>query len=95
MDMKTRIVRIGNARAVRIPKAILDQTRLSGEVEISVKGNAVVIRPAAKARAGWAEAFQEMGQRKRGQNSFSHTNLAGPWTRPRKRVLTRMALELC
>jgi antitoxin MazE len=61
--VKTRIVSIGNSRGVRIPKPLLEQTGLSGEVEISAEDDAVVIRPARKPRAGWAEAFREMSRR--------------------------------
>jgi antitoxin MazE len=61
--MKTSIVQIGNSRGVRIPKPLLEQTGLSGEVDISVEGNALVIRPAKKAREGWAAAFQAMAWR--------------------------------
>ena len=61
--MKTRIVAIGNSRGIRIPKPLLEQTGLSGEVEISAEGDALVIRPAKKPRANWATAFQTMAQR--------------------------------
>ncbi len=61
--MKTRIVPIGNSQGIRIPKPLLEQTGLSGEVEISAEGNALVIRPTKKPRAGWAAAFQKMAQR--------------------------------
>ncbi len=61
--MKTRIVAIGNSRGVRVPKPLLDQTGLSGEVEISAEGGALVIRPARRPRAGWAAAFHEMARR--------------------------------
>jgi antitoxin MazE len=61
--MKTRIVRIGNSRGIRIPKPLLEQTGLRGEVEITARDNSLVIRPASKPRAGWAEAFQEMARR--------------------------------
>ncbi len=60
--MKTRIVRIGNSRGIRIPKPLLDQTGLSGEVEIRAQKDSLVIRPAAKPRTGWAAAFQVMAQ---------------------------------
>ena len=33
--MRTRIVKIGNSQGIRIPKALLAQTDLHGEVEIS------------------------------------------------------------
>jgi antitoxin MazE len=61
--MKTRIVAIGNSQGIRIPKPLLEQSGLSGEVEISAEDDGLVIRPAKRPRAGWAAAFQEMGQR--------------------------------
>jgi antitoxin MazE len=61
--MKTRIVPIGNSQGIRIPKPLLEQTGLSGEVEISAEDDALVIRPVKKPRAGWATAFQQMAQR--------------------------------
>jgi antitoxin MazE len=60
--MKTRIVRVGNAHGIRIPKHLLEQTGLRGEVEISVEDDSLVIRPFKKPRDGWAEAFQRMAQ---------------------------------
>ncbi len=60
--MKTRIVRIGNSQGVRIPKPLIEQAGLSGEVEIIVQDGALVIKPVAKARAGWATAFREMAR---------------------------------
>ncbi len=61
--MKTRIVRIGNSRGVRIPKFLLEQTGLRGEVEISAQEGTLIIRPAKEPREGWAAAFQEMARR--------------------------------
>ena len=61
--MRTRIVPIGNSQGIRIPKSLLEQTGLSGEVEIVAEDGALVIRPARKPRAGWAAAFQEMARR--------------------------------
>lgn len=61
--MKTRIVRIGNSRGIRIPKPLLEQTGLCDEVEVSVQDDALIIRPVRKARAGWAAAFREMARR--------------------------------
>ena len=61
--MKARIVRIGNSQGIRIPKPLLEQTGLLDEVELSVQDGALIIRPARKARAGWADAFREMARR--------------------------------
>ena len=61
--MKTRVVAIGNSQGIRIPKPLLEQTGLSGEVEISAEDGALVIRPVKRPRASWAAAFQEMARR--------------------------------
>ena len=60
--MKTRIVQIGNSRGIRIPKQMLEQTGLDGEVEIRIENKGVLIMPLAKPRAGWAEAARELAE---------------------------------
>ena len=60
--MRARIVRIGNSQGIRIPKPVLEQTRLRDEVEIKVKGDQIVLSPVSEPRAGWAEAFREMAR---------------------------------
>jgi antitoxin MazE len=61
--MKTRIVPIGNSHGIRIPKPLLEQVGLRGEVELRVEDGALVIRPARRPREGWAAAFEEMARR--------------------------------
>jgi antitoxin MazE len=61
--VKTRIVSIGNSQGIRIPKLLLEQTGLSGEVEITAEGRALRIQPMRRPRATWAAAFREMAQR--------------------------------
>lgn len=62
--MKSKIVRIGNSRGIRIPKPLLDQTGLTDEVELSVEENRIIIAPAepepTPPRKGWAKAFKAM-----------------------------------
>jgi antitoxin MazE len=54
--MKTSLHRIGNSQGVIIPKPLLAQVGLSGEVEMSVERDAIVLRrPARAPREGWAE----------------------------------------
>jgi antitoxin MazE len=59
--MKTRLVRIGNSRGLRLPKPLLEQAGLEDEVEIRVEQGALVIAPVATRRAGWAEAAAKFG----------------------------------
>ncbi|MBL8998728.1 MAG: AbrB/MazE/SpoVT family DNA-binding domain-containing protein [Gemmatimonadetes bacterium] len=54
--MKTRLVRIGNSRGVRLAKPLLEQAGLEDEIEIRVEPGAVIITAAVAPRAGWAEA---------------------------------------
>ena len=77
--MKTRIIRIGNSQGIRIPKPILEQTGLSGEVELEVHDQQITIRPATKARDQWEKAFQKMAQR--GDDQLIAPDLTGtvPW----------------
>jgi antitoxin MazE len=58
--MKTNLIRIGNSRGVRIPKALIEQARLSETVELEGGEGGVIIRSAIKPRAGWDEAFRSM-----------------------------------
>lgn len=60
---KTRIVKIGNSRGIRIPKLLLDQTGIGEEVELEVQGRNMVIRPARGPRHGWDDQFALMAER--------------------------------
>jgi antitoxin MazE len=61
--MRARIVKIGNSQGIRIPKIILEQARLKGEVELKVQDHEIVITTSQKPRAGWEELFREMAKR--------------------------------
>ena len=61
--MKARLVRIGNSRGVRLPKPLIEEAGLTDEVEVRVRGGALIIRSAPRPRSGWAEAAKQMRQR--------------------------------
>ena len=48
--MKTRLVRIGNSRGVRLPKAIIAQAGLTEEVELDVRDGTVIIARTIKGK---------------------------------------------
>jgi antitoxin MazE len=60
MATKTRIIRIGNSQGVRIPKPLLEQSGLEGEVELDVQKGRIVIRHPLRPREGWEAAFATM-----------------------------------
>ena len=60
--MKTNLVRIGNSKGVRIPKKIIEECGLGDEVDLRVRGKAVIITPARKLREGWEDSFKAMAE---------------------------------
>jgi len=63
MTIKTRIVRIGNSRGIRVPKLLLDQADLPEEVELRAEPGRLVVSAATRPRAGWAAKARSMHQR--------------------------------
>ncbi len=58
--MKSQIIQIGNSQGIRIPKVLLEDSRISGEVDLELHPDGILIRKAQRARAGWDEAFKTM-----------------------------------
>ncbi len=61
--MKTKIIRIGNSRGVRIPKPLLEEAGLENEVELRVTDSGIVIENTAPLRDGWAAAAAKVRER--------------------------------
>jgi len=59
--MKVKLVRIGNSRGIRIPKAIVEQCGLQEAVELRVEKDRLVIAREHRPRQGWEEAFFAAG----------------------------------
>ena len=62
-SVKGRIVAIGNSQGVRIPKPLLEQAGLAGEVELHAEHGRIVIAAARQPRAGWAAAAAQLHAR--------------------------------
>lgn len=58
--IRTRIIKIGNSQGIRIPKTLLEQSGIQTEVEISIDGDRLTIRPLQQLRTGWDQAFAAM-----------------------------------
>ena len=63
MTAKTRIVRIGNSRGIRVPKLLLQEAGLPDEVELRAEPGRLVVSAAKGPRAGWAVKARSMHQR--------------------------------
>lgn len=55
--MRAQIVRIGNSQGIRIPKVLLEESGISGEVEVELAKEGLLIRSVARPRSGWDSAF--------------------------------------
>ncbi len=61
--MKTRIIKIGNSKGVRIPKPPLERSNLAEEVELEAEADRIIIRSLRQARHDWEHAFRAMAER--------------------------------
>ena len=60
--MKSQIIQIGNSQGIRIPKVLLEDSRITSEVELELHPDGILIRNAKKPRSGWDEAFRAMAE---------------------------------
>lgn len=58
--MKSRLVRIGNSRGVRLPKALIEEAGLGEDLEIRAEGRSLVITSRTRPRDGWAVDAQRL-----------------------------------
>jgi antitoxin MazE len=58
--MKAQIIQIGNSQGIRIPKAILEESKISGEVELEVCADGILVRNIKKPRGDWDAAFKSL-----------------------------------
>ena len=56
--MLASIVQIGNSKGLRLPKSVIDSCGFEDEVELHVRAQSLVIKPARRPREGWAEIFE-------------------------------------
>lgn len=62
MTIKTRIIQIGNSQGIRIPKTILEQLGFTGEVELEVLPDQLIVRSPHQPRQQWEAYFQAMAE---------------------------------
>ena len=58
--MKAQIIQIGNSQGIRIPKMMLEETGLSGEVELQAHPDGLLIRSVQKPRGTWDAEFKAL-----------------------------------
>jgi antitoxin MazE len=60
--MKCQIIQIGNSQGIRIPKILLEESGISGEVDLELHSEGILIRNIQRPRSGWDDAFKAMAE---------------------------------
>ena len=60
--MQVSLIKIGNSKGIRLPKAIIEQTGMEDEIDLQVEDGKVVLSPTKQRRAGWAQAAKTCHQ---------------------------------
>ena len=58
--MKAQIIQIGNSQGIRIPKTLLEDSGISGEVELESHPDGILIRNVSKPRSKWNAIFKSL-----------------------------------
>lgn len=62
--MKLSIIKIGNSKGLRLPKAVLEQCNFEDSVEVTVKDGHLIVSASKSEnpRKGWEKAFKAMAK---------------------------------
>jgi antitoxin MazE len=63
MMIRSKVVKIGNSRGIRIPRILLEQAGLTDEIEMTVEGNRLIVNAVHQPRASWDARFAEMAEK--------------------------------
>ncbi|MBO6794089.1 MAG: AbrB/MazE/SpoVT family DNA-binding domain-containing protein [Balneolaceae bacterium] len=55
--MKTKLIKVGNSKGVRIPKPMIEEAGLSDDIELILDDNRIILQSTITPRANWDEGF--------------------------------------
>lgn len=58
--MKTKIIKIGNSKGIKLSKSILEKYNIGEEVELILEKEHIIIKAIEEPRKNWSEAFKKM-----------------------------------
>jgi antitoxin MazE len=65
--MITSIIKIGNSKALRLSKTILEKYNINDEVELILEKGRIILKPIDSPRKNWEQEFKEMRKNKDNQ----------------------------
>jgi antitoxin MazE len=57
--MKTNLIQIGNSKGIRIPKNLIQQYQLEGQIDLIPSNKGLMIVSSSKPRAKWEVLFKD------------------------------------
>ena len=60
--MKAQIIQIGNSQGIRIPKPLLEDSGVTGDVELELHPDGILIRNISKPRSNWDRLFGSLAE---------------------------------
>jgi antitoxin MazE len=61
--MKAKIIKIGNSNGLVLSKAIIEQVKLTDEVELKVTKDGLLVSPISGKRKGWEQQFKKANKK--------------------------------
>jgi len=78
--MRTKLVKIGNSKGLRLPKPILEASGIEDEVDLQVEEGRIVLMPAKRhPREGWAEDARRMVENGEDVDPFGGASGLNAW----------------
>ena len=60
--MELSIIKIGNSKGVRLPKALIEKYNIKEKVELILEKGYMILKPISTPRKGWEASFKEMNE---------------------------------
>jgi len=58
--MHLNIIKVGNSRGLRLPKAVIDEYQIEESVELSLKEGYIELRPSKSVRENWRNQLSKL-----------------------------------
>ena len=66
--MLVSVVSIGNSKGIRLPKALLNQLKISDKLDLEVEDQKIILKPVPdNPRVGWNMAFKDIHKKNEDQ----------------------------
>jgi antitoxin MazE len=72
-SLTLKVVRVGNSRGVRLPKALLERHAIGNSVTVEERAEGLLLRAGRDKRLTWADTYKEMAREKEDWSDLAST----------------------